>query len=299
MDEPTRLHPDAADAPQAEEGRLGDKGDSLTPSDAKLAEAGQRDAGLPEGKNGVGPQPPDTSNPVEIVVEGQRRVLEVSDDPDPAMPGFGKYVIPLEDFPPLPSRGDGYMTEPIIICSMVTGFSIVLGALVLGTVRAEVEEFTDAVPLCLQAGVTAVAYVCAFAMLFGRHPDEIRRSAKNSYPLPDIVGKRLLECPREPLSQGMQNIPGPAGSSTLGTFCVRCLVWRPSHSVGGLCHHCSVCQRCVGKFDHHCGVIGRCITRRNMPFFWGLISMLPMGILSALLSVIFARMNKGAEEVPA
>ena len=87
-----------------------------------------------------------------------------------------------------------------------------------------------------------------------------------------------------------------------GTFCVRCLVWRPTapahaprcsaaacelaHSetascaerfparlLRGVCshagtpHHCSICNRCVRDFSHHCGFFGRCIAGGNIAFF--------------------------------
>ena len=54
-----------------------------------------------------------------------------------------------------------------------------------------------------------------------------------------------------------------------GTFCVRCLVWRPQ---GVPVHHCAVCQRCAVGFSHHCNWFGRCVTTRNAPPFALLIA---------------------------
>jgi len=83
-----------------------------------------------------------------------------------------------------------------------------------------------------------------------------------------------------------RNIPGPEGSRTCGSYCVRCLVWRPPTRdpvTHALCksHHCSICQRCVTGFDHHCDFFGRCIVSGNMICFGLTISMLWAGLLTA------------------
>lgn len=113
-----------------------------------------------------------------------------------------------------------------------------------------------------------------------------------SLPLPDEVAAAL----REGQDLPKQNIQGAHGS-----FCVRCLVWRPAAPAhAGCCHphqsasplahllehtfehggreahHCSTCQACVSDFSHHCGVLGRCIagrgTRGNYKFFRVLVT---------------------------
>ena len=106
--------------------------------------------------------------------------------------------------------------------------------------------------------------------------------------------------PEEVLAALCEGLPLPGKNiddTALGTFCVRCLVWRPkrvghaggccqpedehcsreplpwwrhllerafSHGGVGVSHHCSVCQRCVVDFSHHCGVLGRCIAGKGI-----------------------------------
>jgi hypothetical protein len=65
-----------------------------------------------------------------------------------------------------------------------------------------------------------------------------------------------------------------------GSYCVRCLVWRPHDA-----HHCRTCGRCVAGFDHHCGVFGRCIVQGNMPCFSMLIGMLFAGPITAMIAM--------------
>ena len=103
---------------------------------------------------------------------------------------------------------------------------------------------------------------------------------RDSRPFPDAVASALIDG----LALPTKNIVDKEN----GSFCVRCLVWRPPYeeATGGCRahshlsprhllehyfdhggrapHHCSVCQRCVSDFSHHCGVLGRCIAGRGL-----------------------------------
>merc|ERR1719223_1561978 len=83
--------------------------------------------------------------------------------------------------------------------------------------------------------------------------------------MPKEVVRRLMAA--EPLA-GMQNISASSASSLAGpgkprgTYCVRCLVWRPPGRLAD------------GYSSHHCGTFGRCIVKGNMPCFNALLAML-------------------------
>merc|ERR1719422_1782558 len=125
-----------------------------------------------------------------------------------------------------------------------------------------------------------VAVLCTSYLLFAG-AGVVRRSTSTCYPIPAEVESRL----KEGLNlDGMKNVPGPSGSRSRGTYCVRCLVWRPPKEDGKV-HHCQVCQRCVRGFDHHCGVFGRCIVRGNMPCFFTLIAMMFAGMGTTMVAV--------------
>lgn len=195
--------------------------------------------------------------------------------------------IPLDDFPPMLGRGSGYRSEPFLGICIVT----VLSALLVGVTNGIAVQGSEArggffngglqaAMLCLVWAEAALAILCMLYLLFG-NAGVIKRSMKTCYPIPAEVEIRL----REGRSlEGLKNVVGPQGSETLGTYCVRCLVWRPPKEETK-CHHCQTCNRCVTGFDHHCGVFGRCIVRGNMPCFFTLIGMMFAGMATAMIAI--------------
>merc|ERR1712194_396371 len=141
-------------------------------------------------------------------------------------------------------------------------------------------------PLEMRAAVVLVwsevviAVCCVLVLLFAEC-GKIKRSPSTCYPIPAEVEDILKGRSRRRLTK---NIDGPQGSPTLGTYCVRCYVWRPPSRNGKEAHHCSTCERCVLAFDHHCGVFGRCITGANMPFFIILILLMPIACVTMVLA---------------
>jgi hypothetical protein len=147
-------------------------------------------------------------------------------------------------------------------------------------VAAPGHEFTQNL---VRFAITAEAITAASCVLFllkFENAGEIKRSAETCYPIPAEVERRL----RDGTSlTGLGNIPRVEGSTAHGTYCVRCLVWRPGKDQKP--HHCNTCQRCVVGFDHHCGVFGRCIVNGNMVCFFTLIGMLFAGMCTAMIAV--------------
>lgn len=193
--------------------------------------------------------------------------------------------IPLSEFPPLPSRGAGYFTEPLAGVSVVTGLSALLVGIteVVGRnaqgqtiLNMDVHTLTASC-IWTEAGL---AFLCTGYLIFAG-AGVIRRSERTCYPMPAEVEVCLRE---SRVINGMKNVPGPRGSMQLGSYCTRCLVWRPPNQKSKY-HHCQVCQRCVSGFDHHCGVFGRCIVRNNMPCFMALISMVFFGMVTCMVAV--------------
>lgn len=177
--------------------------------------------------------------------------------------GHPPMAITMDKLPPLPSRPCAYYLQPLIGILIVCGAcSLLNSATVHGTVRHQLVLLWS-----------AVALACSMVLLFVEPSGQVHRSKLTCYPIPDEV-VAALNTPRG--TCGMSNIAGPMDSRSLGTYCVRCLVWRPACG-GDDVHHCQVCQRCYVGYDHHCSLFGRCIAQGNFIFFYGMILMLPMG----------------------
>jgi len=193
--------------------------------------------------------------------------------------------IPLCDLPPLPHRGKGYRTEPFMGICVVLVLSAMLVGLTSGmTVQGESDNWHGSIQIAMLALIwveAGIAVLCLLYLLLG-NAGVIHRSTTTCFPIPAEVEQRLRESQS---LEGLKNISGPTGSQTLGTYCVRCLVWRPPKE-DSKSHHCNTCQRCVVGFDHHCGVFGRCIVRGNMPCFFTLISMMFAGMVTAISAVV-------------
>lgn len=193
--------------------------------------------------------------------------------------------IAIEDLPALQKRASNYWSEPIMGCSIVLVLSALLVGVTTGVGASTLKGLEDVATLTswLVKAIWAEAVIAvgctAFLVLYPA--GVLYRSPTRCYPIPAEVSERLRGSKS---LDGMTNIPGPPGSDTLGTYCVRCLLWRkPDEKLQS--HHCNTCQRCVVHFDHHCGVFGRCIVRGNMPCFFILIGMMFAGMATTMVAV--------------
>eukprot|EP00929_Paragymnodinium_shiwhaense_P116206 TRINITY_DN85538_c0_g1_i1.p1 TRINITY_DN85538_c0_g1~~TRINITY_DN85538_c0_g1_i1.p1 ORF type:complete len:217 (-),score=15.58 TRINITY_DN85538_c0_g1_i1:168-818(-) len=188
--------------------------------------------------------------------------------------------LPLEKLPRLPVRSTAYFWEPVMGVSIVVILSGILIAVSYSMLGAGKESWIPKLSVALTVLCATVAWICTSRLVFGAAPDEICRSTRSSYPIPADAAEKIMAGEH----QTSRNVSGPTGSQTLGTYCMRCCVWRPpSCSRKGIPHHCSTCQRCVTGFDHHCSLFGRCITNGNLFAFYLLVAMLPSGVFCALL----------------
>eukprot|EP01062_Namystynia_karyoxenos_P036833 TRINITY_DN26827_c0_g1_i2.p1 TRINITY_DN26827_c0_g1~~TRINITY_DN26827_c0_g1_i2.p1 ORF type:complete len:247 (+),score=63.11 TRINITY_DN26827_c0_g1_i2:75-743(+) len=203
--------------------------------------------------------------------------------------------IPIHQLPPLPERGQRYRVEPFFAVCVVGTYVITFVVLVNLCVFLDgIEPLSGKVPaLALIWTWAAIAVVSSAYILVG-DPGEIKRGPDTCYPMPQEVRDRLLR--KESLT-GLGNLPGPEGHPKLGSYCIRCLVWRPptkrdsAYRTLDQSHHCSICQRCVTGFDHHCGVYGRCIAHRNMIPFYLVHAVWALGALTALVVFIISAIN--------
>lgn len=199
--------------------------------------------------------------------------------------------IPLSDLPPLPKRGSDFMLEPLVgVFTVLAICALMLSVSHKQYVRGH-EDGSRRARSCFLAVCAEVclAVLCLAYLLFGTPRDQIIRSRSTCFPMPVSVMDRLQKVKGQwsELGRG-ENVEGPKGHPVLGTYCVRCFVWRPPVVERGArgVHHCSTCQRCYTGFDHHCGVFGRCIVQSNLPYFWLLIGLLPAALVTILIGAL-------------
>ena len=63
-----------------------------------------------------------------------------------------------------------------------------------------------------------------------------------------------------------------------GRYCETCDCPKPD-----MCHHCSVCKKCVLKMDHHCPWVMNCVGVRNYRYFFNFIFYAWFGCATAAL----------------
>mmetsp|Transcript_8686 Transcript_8686/g.15645 ORF Transcript_8686/g.15645 Transcript_8686/m.15645 type:complete len:284 (+) Transcript_8686:44-895(+) len=201
---------------------------------------------------------------------------------------------PMSSLPAMPRRGAAYCGEALNGIVVVGGLCLLFVFLVDSAIAEEQEAGMDSTPVKVLDSVAwwlirlwaTIACFCTLYILFGR-ADVIYRSPQTCYPIPLEVRSRLRAS--QPLI-GIANVEDTVGvldskdgsRQKLGSYCVRCCVWRGPDAKA---HHCSVCERCVANFDHHCGVFGRCIVDGNMTCFYGNIAMLMLGVLTTVFSM--------------
>jgi palmitoyltransferase len=165
-------------------------------------------------------------------------------------------------------------------------------ALVLGiareTVDATARELRRRARERLANVVAACATACAVNALFnhamcawtkpGTPKDERARRA---------MERRANETRRE---DGGETGNGLREAIERGRFCETCDTVKPD-----LCHHCSVCKRCVLKMDHHCPWVMNCVGARNYRYFFNFIAYAWVGCAFATIGGAFVLF--GANEV--
>ncbi|CAL1136383.1 unnamed protein product, partial [Cladocopium goreaui] len=190
-------------------------------------------------------------------------------------------LLPLHGLPPLPRRDPKFWQESF------TGLTILVAMIVslVSSVHLNIGSpqhwkfalWCSSADLVIQF-LALLASSCIAIILFGRC-GEVKRSKSTCYPIPAQVALRLLGTGACEAATHARNVQHPVGYAKLGSFCVRCLLWRDLEG-----HHCSICQRCVVHFDHHCGVLGRCIVRQTMKCLYLLLISALLGIFAVCLT---------------
>ena len=167
--------------------------------------------------------------------------------------------------------GSGIVLGISLLCVLTTH----AGALGYGTISGGWWWFF-LVAIYLEA---FLAVCCLLGILYG-DPGVVKRTPENCLPLPEKVAKRLQ---RGESLEGLENLQ----HAQLGSYCVRCCVWRrapgklqssylPADCDMGVCeqgsHHCSTCGRCVNHFDQ-CA-----LPRRRCPIAFCPIAFCPIAI---------------------
>lgn len=155
----------------------------------------------------------------------------------------------LEGLPPLPRPAPHRRAEAQRGCALVILF-IALAAVVVvvpPAAGATLPPFFLLIESVFFATEALLAIVCLSGLMLA-DSGTVKRSVEACAGIPPEVRLRLE------IQQPMDDLNNIDDEASRRSFCVRCLVWRPTSA-----HHCRICQRCVLNFDHHCNVFGRCI----------------------------------------
>lgn len=140
-----------------------------------------------------------------------------------------------------------------------------------------------------------VLALCFLTGLLWSDPGIVRRSEKNSLPVP-LTCEEWVRSHLEGNANGVEPPPkryiGSSDPTKVGdTYCVRCLVWRRLES-SKFYFHCNICQRCIMHYDHHCSIFGRCIGgtsfHGNYKYFIGIICLGALGYLTCIISLLWS-----------
>ncbi|CAE8609459.1 unnamed protein product, partial [Polarella glacialis] len=132
--------------------------------------------------------------------------------------------IPIADLPPMPYRGTGYRTEPIMGICVVGVLCAILVAVTQGVTNGPDAEATQLgqIAVILIWAEASIAILSTLYLLFG-DAGVIKRTEESCYPIPSEVEQRIRALQS---LDSLKNIPGPQGDIRHGSYCVRCLVWR-------------------------------------------------------------------------
>lgn len=190
-------------------------------------------------------------------------------------PLAGKPEIDIATLPPLPIpvrrvQRRQEVLSIIVVCG--SAVALLTTTLLLAYHLDNTPTAYSLTSVVIVSAAVLLALVGLVGMLCG-DPGVVDRRTDTCFPIPAAV----LQALEGAGTDGMKNVISEDG---LHSYCVRCLVWRPTANA----HHCSICQRCVLQFDHHCSFYGRCITDKNGPFF----AALPVaGLVGALACFSF------------
>ena len=197
--------------------------------------------------------------------------------------GLAESTVAADDadlvLPPLPQPRRGQLLAESW-CGVKT-ILIVIAIVLLMTHLVILNEDAGVLSATARRACLAIVYaevavtLLSLERLLRGDPGTIKRSDATSRPIPAAVADALRRYPNAPEVVGISsNVDDPV----LGSYCVRCCVWRRPRSKS---HHCSLCQRCVVDFDHHCSFYGRCIAgvcrptkmTGNLPYFYLILAM--------------------------
>jgi len=179
----------------------------------------------------------------------------------------------IESLPPLPLPDLLRIQTDTMMGSLLTITIIACQLLWTHLIAVSMDSEPADVYYTLMCILALVALMCLLGLIFS-DPGVVTRSQDTCFPMPEAVAAclagHLSIDDLTNMQDDLTNMQDQA-AETRSTYCIRCLVWRPTGA-----HHCSVCQRCVRDFDHHCCVFGRCIAGQgcsgNIKFFYGAIA---------------------------
>lgn len=109
---------------------------------------------------------------------------------------------------------------------------------------------------------------------------------------PGVVQESTVQPPEGKEGEQPEALTGENYSRQNIRFCKECNIYVERST-----RHCSDCQLCIEEYDHHCPWVSKCIGRGNLKRFYFFVTMTPIFIVYAIITICVCLTLEADEEM--